>query len=289
MIAAIESHAQGWLKTEYMTSSKYGYEEGEKIGSGDLMKISGAYNLPFSLKQNERGQVTMWSASIYGAYGILNNKSGAAGFNPNEILNTSINLTHIRPISAKWSLLITLGGGIYSAPDEIKANSILVNGGVIFMYKLRNNLDLGIGAGLTNSFGIPVAMPMFLVNWNALGKYDLKVNMSSGLEISGAYKFNNKFKLKLVAMEVDGMSAVMNVNGESMIYASATLKSYLCPEYKIGKSSTLYLGVGGNWLRSADLTNRTLKDFFNSMFSDKNDKMLFSAAGYFAVGFRYGF
>lgn len=64
-VVAVESRAQGYLKSEYMPSSPFGYEEGDKFGSGDLLKISGGYSLPFAVKVNERGQIRMWAASIH--------------------------------------------------------------------------------------------------------------------------------------------------------------------------------------------------------------------------------
>ena len=53
-------------------------------------------------------------------------------------------------------MLASLGVGVYSSPNEIAFRSFLVNGGVIFAYKCRNNLDIGIGAGITNSYDVPI-------------------------------------------------------------------------------------------------------------------------------------
>ncbi|MDR2039064.1 MAG: DUF6268 family outer membrane beta-barrel protein [Bacteroidales bacterium] len=288
-VIVVEIRAQVTVKSEYMTGSSYKNKDGEDFGSGDFLKVSGRYHIPLSVKQNDLGQVTLWAASLNTAYGILGNNGMARDLNPDKILNAGINLTHMRPISDKWSLLATLGGGIYSAHDAITGKSILVNGGVIFMYKIGNNFDLGAGLGLTNSFGLPVVMPMSVINWRLSGKYEVKVDIAGGMAVSGAININDKLKLKLVAMEMDGMSSVMSIDGESMIYASTIMKSFLCPEFKIGKSSTLYIGAGGAWLRSTTLTKRSLKDFFNNLFHDKNRHLGFSSSGYFTVGYKYGF
>ena len=256
LVAAIDGFAQGVIKTEYMPASSFRDEAGNKLGSGDLLKFTGAYTLPFSLKQNASGQPIMWS--------------------------------HVRPLSKKWYMIASLGAGIYSAPAAITWQSVLVNGGVIFVYKCRKNLDIGVGAGLTNSFGVPIAMPMFFLNWQLSGNYEVNVNLSSGFEVSGAVRLGDRFKLRLVAMEMDGISSVMDVEGKSMIYASVMMRSYLCPEYRIGKKSCLYLGIGGNWLRSGDLTKRTLKGFVDNMFSDKDDPY-FNPTVYFSAGVKCGF
>ena len=242
-----------------MPASSFRDEAGNKLGSGDLLKFTGAYTLPFSLKQNASGQPIMWSASVRGTYAILNNRHMALDIHPDEVLSGSLNLTHVRPLSKKWYMIASLGAGIYSAP-----------------------------AGLTNSFGVPIAMPMFFLNWQLSGNYEVNVNLSSGVEVSGAVRLGDRFKLRLVAMEMDGISSVMDVEGKSMIYASVMMRSYLCPEYKIGKKSCLYLGIGGNWLRSGDLTKRTLKGFVDNMFSDKDDPY-FNPTVYFSAGVKCGF
>lgn len=71
---------------------------------------------------------------------------------------------------------------------------------------------MGIGAGLTNSYGIPMILPMMYFSWRNAGRYELKVDMSSGMKVSVA-TWLNKLKLELTALDMDGMSAVMEVDG----------------------------------------------------------------------------
>lgn len=94
-------------------------------------------------------------------------------------------------------------------PNQIAWRSILANGAVVFVYKLRENLDIGVGAGLTNSFGVPMILPMGYLNWRTSGKYEIRVDMSSGLKVTAAKWLNRKFKLELTAIEMDGISSVM--------------------------------------------------------------------------------
>ena len=137
--------------------------------------------------------------------------------------------------------------------------SVLANGAVVFVYKLRNNLDLGIGGGLTNSYGIPMILPMIYFSWRNTGKYELKVDMSSGIKISAATWLNKKFKVELTAIEMDGMSAVMSIDGKSKIYSTVSMKSYISPSFYISKKTSIYLGIGGNWIRSAKISDRSFK------------------------------
>lgn len=279
--------AQGYLKTDYLFSSSLKDEEGNTFGSGDLIKTSAGFNLPLSVKKNSLGQVKAWSATLNGSYGVLNNKDITAIVNPEEIVNVTLSVAHIRPLSERWYLIASLGAGIYSEPNSITAKSILASGGVIFVYKVRNNLDLGIGVGLTNSFGVPIIMPMAYVKWQLTGKYEVTADIANGVEVSGSVKLGKRFRVKLTAIEMDGMSAVMNIDDKSMIYASAIIKSHLTPELRIGKSSTFYLGGGGAWARSVKLSKRSFKGFLNT-FKEDND-LNFRPTGYLTVGFRYGF
>lgn len=280
--------AQGYVKSDYLFSSTFRNDVGDKLGSGDLWKISGRYTLPFSMKRNNDGQITAWSATISGSYGILHNKNMVNNIHPDEILNTNLSIAHVRPLSAKWSLIASLGGGIYAEPNAITAKCILASGGAIFVYKVSNRLNVGVGLGLTNSYGVPIVMPMAYLKWDLPGKYEIKVDLSTQVEISAATKLTDRLKLRLVGIEMDGMSAVREVEGESMIYSTTMMRSYLTSELKVGKSSTLFLGGGGVWTRSAKLSKRSLKSFWNS-FKDDDDKLRFNPTGYLTVGFRYGF
>lgn len=286
-IASGSCLAQGYVKTEYLTSSDFMEDGDKKLGSGDLLKISGGYNQPLSMKQDSRGPI-MWAGSVRGAYGIFNNRNMTEDLNPDNILNVSLNITHMRPLSEKWYLMATLGGGIYSEPDAITAKSILFNGGAIFMWRARKNLDLGIGLGLTNSYGTPVAMPMLVVKWSVRGNYEVNVDIAGGIDLSVAMKLSDRIKLKLTALEMDGMSAVMEVDGRSKIYATSIMRSYLSAEYATSGTSVFYLGAGSAWMRSVSLTNRNLGEFFDNMFSKDRD-LEFKPSVYITAGFRFGY
>jgi len=284
-----KSVAQGYMKSDYLFSSTFKEkDEDSKLGSGDLLKISGRYTMPLSAKQNSLGQTTAWFSTLGGSYSTLNNVGIAKSMNPNEVLNINLNISHVRPLSEKWSLIATLGGGIYSEPNKVTWKSLLVNGGAIFIYRLNDKLDVGLGAGITNSYGVPVIMPMAYLKLNMTGRYEIKVDLSTKIEIAATAKFSNKFHLKLIAMEMDGISAVMEKDGKSMIYSSTMMRSYLTPEFIIAKSFTVFLGGGAVWTRSSKLSERTLKSFWNS-FKNDDEKYRFKPTGYLTVGFRYGF
>ena len=277
---------QGYVSSEYLSSSSLRDEAGGRFGSGAMWRFSGRYTLPLSVKRNDRGQPVAWSATFNCTYASLQNEGVAAALNPDRILNTSLNVSHLRPISERWSLIASLGCGIYAVPSQIAWRSILANGAVIFVYKLRENLDIGVGAGLTNSFGVPMILPMGYLNWRTSGKYEIRVDMSSGLKVTAAKWLNRKFKLELTAIEMDGISSVMRIGGKSKIYSSTMMRSTLSPTFCISPKASVYFGIGGNWLRSIRISDRDFGGFLDSFREDGHD---FGVSLRVTAGFNWSF
>ena len=280
--------AQGFIETEYTPQRSLLDKDDKKLGTGDLFQISGRYTLPLSVKRNEKGQVLAWSATMNCVNSVLNNKDDALNIAPNSTLNCSFNISHQRPISDKWYLIASLGAGVYSSPNHVSLNSILANGAVIFAYKVKDNLDIGIGAGLTNSYGVPIIMPMTFLKWRTTGKYEIDVEVASRLKVSVTRIFTDKFKLSLVPCDMDGMSSVIKRDGEYKIYGSTRLRSYLRPEFKIKEKSFVYLGMGVEIYHSVKIADRSWKGFANS-FKENNEKWNFDRAFHVMAGFHYGF
>ena len=183
-------------------------------------------------------------------------------------------------------MIASLGCGIYAVPNQIAWRSILANGAVVFVYKLRENLDIGVGAGLTNSFGVPMILPMGYLNWRTSGKYEIRVDMSSGLKVTAAKWLNRKFKLELTAIEMDGISSVMRIGGKSKIYSSTMMRSTLSPTFCISPKASVYFGIGGNWLRSIRISDRDFGGFLDSFREDGHD---FGVSLRVTAGFNWSF
>lgn len=285
---SFHSYGQGYISYDYIPSSTLKDELGKRYGSGDMQIVSGSYNLPLSVKFNERKQLTAWAATVHAAYATLSNQGQARDLNPDNILNGSLNISHIRPLSRKWSFIASIGGGIYAPANEISAKSILANGGVIFIYKLNKNMDIGIGAGVTNSYGIPMVLPMLYLNWQKTSRYEFKIDMSSGLKVSASTWLSPRIKVEFAALEMDGMSAVTQIEGKSKIYSTVMLKSHISPSFYFNKKTSIYFAVGGNWVRGISISDRSLKGFVQS-FKEDNDSPAFNVALRLGTGFRYRF
>lgn len=283
---AYESKAQGYIETEYVTASDMCDDSGTAIGDGDMMSVKGRYTLPLSASLNERRQPTAWSATASAAYYSMRNHGEASVLNPDEVVNASLNISHTRPLSARWMLMASLGAGVYASPDELAWRSLLANGAVIFAYKVSDNLSLGVGAGLTNSYGAPMVLPMGYLSWRTNGDVKVTVDMSSGMSVKASAMLNRVVGIEMTAIDIGGMSAVRRIDGKSKVYSMMFMKSALTPVFRLSNHLQLRAGVGGVWLRTIRMTDRSLKGFFNSFGSDA-DKYHFRPSLRFNVSLNY--
>lgn len=255
----LSGFCQGYANYESLTSSSLKDKEGNKHGSGNMQRLSGRCTVPLSRKLNGRKQPMAWNMTFSASCGIMNNEGEARRLNPNRILNASLTVSHLRPLSERWNLIASLGCGIYAVPDKIQWQSLLANGAFIFAYRLRGNLSIGIGGGLTNSYGIPIIMPMGYLNWRTNGRYEVIIDIANAPKIQIATQTRKAVRLELTALEMDGMSAVVQADGRQKIYSSTMICSSLNVSLPLFGKTSIYANVGGIWLRSATMTDRNLR------------------------------
>lgn len=283
-----DCYAQGYIEMSYTPNRNFTDADGEKLGKANQVQVKGRYSFPIYSRKNKDGQSVAWSATVNGMYARMNNSGTAAEINPEELVNANLNVTHLRPLSRNWYLLASVGVGIYAEPDIISMQSVLANGAVIFVYKLRENLHVGVGAGLTNSYGVPLVMPMGFLRWNTSGCYEFNAEMANSLKLSVARQFTSSFRMTLVPIEMDGISAVLkNADGDK-IYGNTTMKAYLRPEWTWSKGGSVYLDIGGTLLSTVRLSNRSFKGFFDTFGNDDN-KYRFGIAPRIVGGIKFRF
>lgn len=275
--------SQGYIEGGFIPNRDFQDDDRNKLGTASEWQMSGRYTMPFSVKANEKGQPIVWAGTVSGQYVRMNNHEGACGVNPGEVLNLSVNVSHRRPLSERWYMLASIGAGVYSAPDEIALRSVLANGGVIFAYKWRDNLDIGLGAGLTNSYGVPLIMPMGYLKWTTTGKYEINVEATNALKASVKRRFSDRFSLSLVPFDMSGLSSVVRREGKTKIYGMTRMRTYIRPELKLNKWSAIYINAGMESFNSVNLSDRSIKGFKNT-FTGK-EKWRFDKGFYMAVGF----
>lgn len=290
MAAAIVPSAiygQGYIGYDYAPESTLRNKGGDRFGRGSMKKVEGRYGIRLSAKQDSTGRTTAWTAGVSATCAMLDNHGMAASLNPSDIFNGSLSVTHLRPFAKRWDIMASLGCGIYAPKDEVSLESMMFSGALLFIYRINRNMSIGIGGGLTNSYGVPMVLPMMYFSWETRGRYELKVNMTNSMKVSAATRFGRHLKLELVAIEMEGMAAVTEMDGQSMIYSSMTMCSYICPSLQLDKRTSIYVGFGGNWLRGTKLTKRSLKGLFES-FKDNEDGIYFDVSMRLAAGIRYG-
>jgi hypothetical protein len=282
--------AQVFFKTEYFGSSNYNMSEGDSsqhIGNskGSAMVYQGGINIPLSLKMDANNRPTMWSISAGGAHAKLNNKNFTEPLVVDEILNLGINLNYLRPLNDRWSLKAGIGGGVFMPStdlSEIRYKNILVSMSAVFIRHLKPNLDLGIGLALNNSFGFPMLFPAFYLNWSTSGRYDVKISLKDGLEMSAGYTVNKNLGVSFIA-EINGQMALLEQDGKDKVFTHQTVVAGFRPEIKIGKRVTIPITVGVNARRTAQITDRSLKTIF------QDREYYFRMSPYASAGLQIGF
>lgn len=274
------------LELESTTCSGLENSDGEDLGSGSLLRLSGKYDQMLSRSVDEIGRPVMWMGTVQASYSELSNHGEAAELYPDEIFEASVNVTHIRPLSGRWSVIISAGVGIYTTIDDFSGKDILFNGGAMFSYHKSSNLDLGVGVGLTNSYGVPMILPIPFLKWSSLGRYEFNVMMMGRPKVSAAMRVDEQLKLNLDLIEIEGSTAVVKVDGKRKIFSQMSTKTAFRPEYKVGRS-VVNVSIGCTWQRGARITNRSLKAFFKSFNHRSSNR--FDPAWSVSAGYSYTF
>ncbi len=278
LLVCQQTQAQVYFKTEYISSTSYKNGENKFPGAkGDLKIMQGGFRIPLSVKMNGQNRPTAWVIGCNGAHASMNNKKLPKALCPSEMLNLQIGLTHTRPLNSKWSILATVGAGLYMDNDNLtkaRWDNILGQGAVVFIRHLRPNLDLGVGAALNNTFGYPMLFPALYLNWRLEGRYEVNVALIDAVRVSVGMNFNRHLKLSLVA-EMDGMMALAEKNGKKMYFTQQYVIVGLRPEFTLGKSLSIPLTLGITPVRSAFYSKRSLKEYFSGDDSDPYFKLGF--------------
>ncbi|WP_270089643.1 DUF6268 family outer membrane beta-barrel protein [Sphingobacterium sp. SYP-B4668] len=286
----VHAQIQVELKSEYLGKSSYRVTKGEtneKVGNskGSAKVHQADINIPLSLKLNELKRPTLWAINAGLAYAKLDNENFTEPLVIDKIMNIGISLNHVRPLNDRWSMVASVGGGIYMPStdfSQMELNNLLGSAGIVFIRHLRPNLDLGGGLALNNSFGFPMVFPAFYLNWRTEGKYDVRIALMKGLEMSVGYNMHRNLRLSIIA-EMNGQTALLKQEGKDKIFSHMYLVTGFRPEIKIGKTISIPITAGMNVWRPTQITDRKLK----SIFQEKEH--YFQASPYGSVGLKMKF
>jgi len=284
------TNAQVEIKTEYIGSSRYTNGDNIKTkGRGSAKVFSFDARIPISVEVNEAHQpVKFWAVSIGASYTSFSNKAMDADFGPDRIADANLTLLHLWPISQRWSMLAMAGAGVYSGHTELSKigfKNVMGNGGVLFIWHLRKNLDVGLGPVVNTLLGYPMIFPGVYANWRTLGDYELKVSMVNSLQVSAGKRYNDYFKLNLIA-SFDGSMALENEGKKKLMFTHQYFTTGIQPEFSISKTWSISATAGLAAGRSAYYQERTLKSIFRS--DDNIHNPHFGAAPYFSISVKAG-
>lgn len=285
---SIKGCAQVYVKADYMSCSPYRDNRNEKTGSsGDFASVQAGALLPLSLKKQDDGRMELWALALNGTYAALHNHSFAEKMCPDDMLNAQIGLMYLHPFGKNWSILALASGGLFTETSAISWKHLMGMGGVVIIYHIKPNLSVGLGAGITNDFGIPMIMPTGYVEWKIDGKYQINVSCVTSCEATASMQITPKLKLTLVAIQMEGMSAIMETEDKTMIYGHSSVISAIQPEYDLAPHLMLKFTAGASWYRSASLFNRNWKGF--TQYWKEDNIPSFEVAAYLSAGITYGF
>lgn len=270
-----------------LTSSKFEDSDDNSYGKGSMQQYNLKYTQPISTRLSKDGRPIAWTATFTGVYNRLDNSGMATQYNPDDILNASVTVSHMRPISSRWSIMTSLGAGIYSTTKDICWSSVLFNGACIFVYKAGDALSLGGGVGLTNVYGAPMAVPMAYLHWTTRGKTTLDLTVINGIKAVAAHNFSHRFTMAWNILDMSTLLSSMKVDGKHKVYSSIMLRSFLQPTLHLDEKSSICLSAGTNFVRTRKLTNRSVKYMFKR--THTADRRHFAPAVYLALGYKYGF
>lgn len=274
----------GQLKMEYVPFSNYirPIDSLKTDSKSDFKKAELSLKIPLYTKELKNGKVSNWSLLFSTAYARMNNKNYEEQLFPSEMLNSQIGLQYFSPISSSWSILTMASVGIYTDMENISADDILGQGGVLFIKHFNPKLALGLGPVLSNNFGVPMVMPGIYFDWKTGGdKFNVNINFPEGVE--AGYQMTTNFALKGV-VNLSGMVAERSKEGKSLLVGYQQVVAGLRPEIKLSNSLKLQLTGGTTLVRSFSENERSLKSLFKK--KDIADPR-FSTTFYSALSLRW--
>lgn len=278
-------YGQIQIESSYMPPSNYRDVTGTKTGGrGNFKDIRMGLQIPVYVKINELNQPTAWAVALKGTYASMNNTGPEADLCLPRILNTELGIIHMKPLNEKWSLIASLGGGVYTDMTEFSANSILAQAGVLFIRRMRPNLDFGLGVALNNVIGYPMIFPSFYFKWETGTRYEVDLLLYDVFQLTAGMKVNDMLTLRLIA-QARGMSAVVTQDNKSKIFTQQFSVIGLQPEIYVNKWFSIPVIAGVSVKREAYFQDRTLKSFYHTEEYYPN----FATSFYISAGLKFFF
>lgn len=298
------------IESGYIMSSDFKDCDGKKIGKGAVQYLKGSYSIPLSVERVEQIKNTqsstmapngeeqiitksdtavtarMWQLTLTGKYATFDDEGAAMQHRPDDIIDAGVMITHVCPIAHRWNLIATAGATLNATSTYIRRQSVSITAGIIFQYTVNRNLHLGLGAVGTTSYGEPVVIPVPMINWKRDGLYSVELNMHGMPELTIATQLTPNTRLRFSPFEMERFSAMIDYDGEHMVFSQNVMKSSIGVSYRIDKHWSLEGAAGYVYRHTVRIQERSFKAFWDDLFSN-NNRMKYSNNCTFTVGLRY--
>lgn len=287
-VATTTAKAQISFRTDYFGSSEYKDDDTEEtMGKGSAISYSGDLNIPLYTKIHDNNQATMWTINAGATYVNLTNKQFKEERAINQILNLYAGLSFTAPISKNWSVIASVGVGVYSPYSQfskITKDHILSNVGLLFVRSIRPNFQVGGGIAVNNSFGYPMAFPALYIHWFTNGNINVDISAIDGFKGKIMYNLNKHIDIGL-CMDVTGEMALLEKNRKKIMFSHQYLVAGILAEFSLSKKINVPVTLGMNGMRMTEYSNRTLK----AMFSSSGPSGYFDVSLYVSAGLQIDF
>lgn len=279
------------ISNEIITSSEYEDSKDNRLGNGYIDVIRATYDQPLSVKFTEDKKPILWRSIVRAQYGHMENNGQATTYNPDDILNATVNIMHIRPIGERWTLMATGGIGIHSTFDDFTWRDIFINAAAVFSYKHNDKLDYGFGVAAITTYGWPLVLPMPYIRWHSAqgqgkpvpGTWEFDVNFMGRAQTTASTWLNERLKLNIDAFDMESLHANVKVDGDWKVYSTTVTQSGVRPELTIGKNGTVSLAAGIVWKRTNSLADRSYSGFFKNF--NHNRRRHFGRSAFLTIGY----
>src|SRR5699024_8199347 len=147
----------------------------------------------------------------------------------------------------------------------------------------NTKLNLSVCLILNTSYRYRMAYPAFYLNWRTGGKFDVKVAIMDGFEISTAYNVNKKLRLNLL-LEMNGQMALLEQDGKDMMFSHMNMVVGFRPEIKISEHLSIPITAGISLWRPTEMKERKLSNMFKG-----GKDYFFGTSFYGAAALKIGF
>jgi Domain of unknown function (DUF6268) len=186
----------GLLYSTFTATGEYSFDADFKGVSGDLSIYRLKGGIEVGLPAGERGRLAIGISDEYSKYDLGGNAFGGSDdFKPHI---ETVSARYSRPFGEGWSMMVLADLTLAGEWDAEFSDKATYGAGVLFNYKVNEELTLGVGAGVHTRVEDDLqAMPLLSLNWQIDERWSLA--LGRGATLSYAFDEDREWVLDLGA------------------------------------------------------------------------------------------